>query len=110
MSANPIIDLNLSEDQTRLFKIFFSYSFERTLKAATSNQRFVYYTNADTVVSIIRNKEVWMRKSSLMNDYREIEHGFDCLNAAYQNNREKIRSALDGMFPGFCARLEERFN
>ena len=66
--------------QTRLFEIFFPFAFHRVAEAAASNRRLVYYTNADTAVSMIRNREVWMRKSSLMNDYREIEHGFDCLN------------------------------
>lgn len=28
-----------------------------------------------------------MRKSHLMNDYREIEHGFECLKSAYNHCR-----------------------
>jgi hypothetical protein len=100
----------LNNDQTQLLKIFFPHAFRRTVEASNSGLRFVYYTNADTAISIIRNKEVWMRKSSLMNDYREIEHGFDCLSNAYKKNHDQVRSVFDVLFPGFCSRLEERFN
>ncbi len=51
-----------------------------------------------------------MRKSSCMNDFMEIEHGFECLNAAYKGNKEKVISILDGIFPGACEKLEQRFN
>ncbi len=51
-----------------------------------------------------------MRQSSCMNDYMEVEHGFRCLNAAYGTYRDRIQTALDGAFPGFCEKLEARFN
>jgi DUF2971 family protein len=109
MSANPTVP-GSNVDQARLYKIFFPYASRRIAEATTSNRRLVYYTSADTAVSVIRNREVWMRKSSLMNDYREIEHGFDCLNAAYKKSHARMQAILDGMFPGLCARLEEKFN
>jgi hypothetical protein len=100
----------LSDQQRRLLAIFFPYASKRTLAALNSGQRFVYYTSADTAMHILRSNEVWMRKSSLMNDYREIEHGFDCLNNAYKNNRARLQTVFDGMFPGFCEKLEALFN
>ena len=96
--------------QNALWKIFFPHEFQRTLDALNSRRRFVYYTTADTAISIISNREVWMRKTSLMNDYREIEHGFDCLNAAYKKHSDKLKPILNGMFPGFSDKLEEKFN
>src|SRR3979411_2323874 len=107
------VDLPLvgsDNDQLRLSKIFLPFGVRPASEAAAASQRFVYYTNADTVMSMIRYREVWMRKSSLMNDYREVEHGFDCLDASYKRNRDKRQIVLDGMFPGFCVRLEQRFN
>lgn len=103
-------ELGLSEHDFRTFGIFYPYATERSLEAARKNQRFVYYTSAETAMRIIRSQEVWMRKSHLMNDYREVEHGFDCLNRAYNKNKDRITSVLDGMFPGFCSRLETMFN
>jgi hypothetical protein len=98
-------ELGIGDDDFRTFGIFNSYAVEKQLSAKRTNQRFVYYTTADTAVKIIKNKEIWMRKSHLMNDYREIEHGFDCLHKAYKNHGSKMRSIFDAMFPGFCERL-----
>jgi hypothetical protein len=107
MSAS---ELGVNEQEFRTFGIFYPYSMERTLEAVRKNQRFVYYTSADTAMRIIRSQEIWMRKSHLMNDYREIEHGFDCLNRAYGKYRDRMASVLDDLFPGFCERLETQFN
>jgi hypothetical protein len=107
---NETENLALTDEQRRLLGIFFPNAHKRFNAALDSSQRFVYYTSADTAMSILRNREVWMRKSSMMNDYREIEHGFDCLNNAYQGNRERLRGLFDGMFPGFCEQLESLFN
>jgi Protein of unknown function (DUF2971) len=100
----------LNDQQRRTLGVFFPHASKRTFAALNSGQRFVYYTSADTAMHILRSNEVWMRKSSLMNDYREIEHGFDCLNNAYKNHRERLQAVFDGMFPGFCEKLEALFN
>jgi hypothetical protein len=100
----------LNDQQRRTLGVFFPHASKRTFAALNSGQRFVYYTSADTAMHILRSNEVWMRKSSLMNDYREIEHGFDCLNNAYKNHRERLQAVFDGMFPEFCEKLEALFN
>jgi hypothetical protein len=51
-----------------------------------------------------------MRNASCMNDFREVDHGFECLQAAYKDNQDKIRTILEGVFPGFCGKLEKLFN
>jgi Protein of unknown function (DUF2971) len=98
------------ETQLKTWKLFHPVAFERTIAAITRQQRFVHYTSADTAMHILRGKEVWMRKSSCMNDFMEIEHGFDCLQAAYKSNKERLTSVLEGVFPGFCAKLEDLFD
>lgn len=103
-------ELGISDDQHRLFSIFHPYALAKTVAAMKQNQRFVYYTSADTAMRILQNGEIWMRKSHQMNDYREIEHGFDCLNGAYKQHKERMLTLFDGMFPGFCERLETTFN
>jgi hypothetical protein len=98
--------LGISEEQARLFAIFHPLAFQRTLEAVNSGQRFAYYTDADTAMKIIKSKEVWMRKSHSMNDYREIEHGVEYLAMAHARHRDRLCAALDPMYPGFCERLE----
>lgn len=105
MSNEP----GISEEQLQLFGIFQPYALSRNLEAQRRNQRFVYYTSADTAMRILRNGEIWMRKSHLMNDFREIEHGFECLRGEYSKSKPRMDALFDGMFPGFCERLEKLF-
>ncbi|WP_342162536.1 DUF2971 domain-containing protein [Methylobacterium sp. SD21] len=56
------------------------YPAEGAQRAAAKNKRFVHYTTADVARSIIEKKQVWMRSTRVMNDFREIEHGIECLN------------------------------
>ena len=65
-------------------RILFPYMAQRTRDVLAAGGRFVYYTTADTASRILGNRQVWMRSTTAMNDYMEVEHGFDCLNAAYK--------------------------
>lgn len=42
--------------------------------------RFVHYTAADAALKIIEKKRIWMRNTTCMSDYREVQHGFSILN------------------------------
>lgn len=59
---------------------------------------------------VIQGRSVWMRKTSCMNDFMEIDYGLDLLRAAYTEQNETIKATFDGMFSGFTKTLEERFN
>ncbi len=60
---------------------------------------------------MIVNKEVWMRKASLMNDYMEIEHGIECLQHSYDGeNGDEFRQIIDNLFPNISDELLELFN
>jgi hypothetical protein len=71
-------------DADRIKRIFFPYMDRKTREFMAAGGRFVYYTTADTAMSILRNRQFWMRSTTTMNDYMEVEHGFECLNAAYK--------------------------
>jgi hypothetical protein len=101
---------SLSDYQVRLLGIFHPYAMERTVKAFNSNTRFVHYTSAETALRMFEKEEVWMRNSSCMNDFMEIEHGFGCLNAALKSHEAKVKSALEALFPGLCDRVRGHFN
>ena len=73
-----------AQDSDRIKHIFFPYTEQKIRDVISEGNRFVYYTTADTATSILKNKQIWMRNTSAMNDYLEVEHGFDCLNAAYK--------------------------
>jgi hypothetical protein len=103
--------MQLTPEQVRANEIFFPYSFGKQLHVEKSQSRFVQYTTAEAAVSILRSKEVWMRKSSIMNDFMETEYGFNCLVGAYNGESgARFKAILDREFPGLSADLENRFN
>lgn len=60
-------------------EIFFPHH-NRQLKRIKDEQvNFVHYTNAETAFKIIKNQEIWLRNVAVMNDFREFEHGKECL-------------------------------
>ncbi len=62
-------------------------------------------------MNILRDKKIWMRNASGMNDFMEVTHGFNCLNAAYKGETGKeFNALLDAVFPGFSDRLKNLFN
>ena len=73
--------------------------------------RFVHYTHADAAMNILRTKQVWMRKTSCMDDFMEVQHGLECLLAAYGSSQgDRFKSALDGIFPNISGEIEQLFN
>jgi hypothetical protein len=46
--------------------------------------RYVHYTTADAALKIIGTKRLWMRNTTCMDDYREVEHGFGYLQKVFQ--------------------------
>src|SRR5262245_18580599 len=52
-----------------------------------------------------------MRNTTTMNDYMEVEHGFECLNAAYKAVLgNSFNAALDGCFPSLAEDVTNSFN
>ncbi len=74
--------------------------------AIISNSRFVHYTTADTATKIIRNQEVWLRKANSMNDFLEIEYGFDCLYRSYAKHKGEFEATFEDISPGVCGKIE----
>lgn len=98
-------------DIPRIAQILLPRAFEKNQEVVIPGGRFVYYTTADTAVSILRRKEVWLRNTTAMNDYMEVEHGFECLNAVYNDQPGKnFKKALDHCFSGLASELEKLFN
>lgn len=109
MSLDDIL-AKFSPDETRGYEIFFPFALRKIRQAISDKQRFVHYTSADTALNICRKPEIWLRKSNCMNDFMEIEYGLECLNYALSQNKEKIRSILDGLHEGTFDRSVEWYN
>jgi Protein of unknown function (DUF2971) len=74
--------------------------------------RFVHYTSAEAALNIIKTKRIWMRNTTCMSDYREVQHGFDILRKFF-SDKEKIArfaSALDSCVPSAAMDAINNFN
>ncbi len=107
---DPFSNFDMSAEQLRIFSLFHPRAFKRTASAITNNQRLVHYTSADTALKIIKNEAVWARNSSCMNDFMELEHGFECLNNSLITHKEKFIDVFDSIFDGFTDELTKYFN
>lgn len=73
--------------------------------------RFVHYTTAQAALSIIKSKRVWMRNTTCMTDYREVQHGFDILLKFFDKPKtESFAAALDKSAPGAATEAINAFN
>jgi hypothetical protein len=100
-----------AEDRDRATRIFFPDIKRKTEEVLSAGGRFVYYTSAETATRIIKNKQIWLRNTTIMNDYLEIEHGLECLKASYNAEPGKLfKNALDVCFPGLTDEVEHVFN
>jgi hypothetical protein len=64
--------LGISADDGKLAQIFLGHALSRQMDVVKNQTKFVHYTTAAAASEIIKNAEVWMRRASCMNDFREI--------------------------------------
>ncbi len=99
----------MSDDQDKieaLFDLFAPQISERISHLKNSGQRFVHYTSAEAAISIVESRSVWLRSASIMNDFMEIEHGLQCLAAAWRSERgSEFRAFLDQLDDGLAERV-----
>jgi hypothetical protein len=103
--ANPVVIPEHLQLLMRLESIFMPYATQqrRTLYPNdASHTRFVHYTSAEAALNIIKSKRIWMRNTTCMSDYREVQHGFEILNRFFsdESKRNVFVMALDACVPG----------
>ena len=102
--------MNFTPEQIQIMKIFFPYAYGRQVEAMDQDIRFVHYTSAEAAVNMLRTEEVWMRKTSCMDDFREVEHGLDCLVAADESDAgQRLKDVLDDLFRGISGDIDKMF-
>jgi Protein of unknown function (DUF2971) len=102
----------MSPETRHLAGLFLPRDLEARDKLEGENVRFVHYTSAEVAMSMLREKEIWMRNALTMNDFSEIQHGKNCLLPAYRNPEigGKLKVFLDQIFPGASDIVEQAFN
>lgn len=100
------------EELDNIHRRLFSDIYERRELVAEQKKRFVHYTTADGAKGWFIGKTVWLRDTSVMNDFTEIEHGLNCIAKAY-NSKDvgaRFKAAVDNIVPGFSKNFETLFN
>jgi hypothetical protein len=96
----------------RLVSIFMPFATRRRQEMIDGNGRFVHYTSAANALQIISTKQMWMRNTTCMSDFSEVQHGFRTLNRflTTKSNRVAFEQALNDCFPGLAAQAINLFN
>lgn len=90
--------------------VFFPYATQKRMEFQSASRSFVYYTTATTALKALRNREIWMRLTGVMNDHSEVEHGINCLNTALASDSgHQLANALNGCFPGLHQEVLNQF-
>jgi hypothetical protein len=85
----------------QLYPIFHPIDVAKAADLDRGDFKFVHYTSADAAAKMLKNHEVWLRQSSTMNDFSEIEHGNSCLHHAWHSEiGNRFRRFLDRLYPG----------
>lgn len=84
-------------EKIEIQKLLFAYETEKRNKMLDdAKKNFIYYTNLETLHSILKNKEIWMRNVSCMNDYSEIRQGINLiLRLLVRNDSDYLKKLLD---------------
>ena len=99
MDVTELVFSHLLSEQERVKKI--------------PNLRFVHYTTADTAKLILENKEVWMRNTSVMNDYAEINHGNTAVQRFFNfssSTSKAFWAVLESKFPGIAQEIDQDYS
>lgn len=97
-------------EDTEIEGIFYPH-FTRRMENIPRSSRFGHYTSVESALKIISSSSLWLRKSSLMNDFSEIDFGLSLLrDAKYPLNKHypvpgDIETPIDALvsaYNSFC--------
>lgn len=102
----------------QLHSIFAPHENERRNDLIHRGRRLIHYTSAVAAISIIRNGNVWMRNVRCMNDFMEVEHGFQLMQRSFElpvdsESEKGLRATiaeLDSIFPELGQECIDWFN
>jgi len=71
-----------------------------------------HYTSADAALKIIKSKRMWLRNTTCMSDYQEVQHGFRILNRFFSDESKVMafKAAIDACAPGAADEAINLFN
>jgi len=77
-----------TEELTKLEKILYPHLLNERNRIIEDKIKFVHYTSSENAVNIIKNKCLWMRNTTCMNDYMEVDHGYKVVHDFFFTKRD----------------------
>lgn len=100
--------MNIQEFEAAFFMNLFFDPLTPYEEVEPGDLRLIYYTSAETAMNILKNEEIWFRNASVMNDYMEIQHGFELLQHAFSSDAGKrFQEFVNSKFPNALSRIDE---
>lgn len=87
---------------------FYQYQRLKVEQINSEARSFVHYTSTEAALSIIANQEIWLRNSSVMNDYSEMGHGEECVRFCLfedDHARERAKATFNAVHEGTYDRI-----
>ncbi|UAJ10322.1 DUF2971 domain-containing protein [Polymorphobacter megasporae] len=101
----------MTDEDLSLARIFLPHAVRQIERVRSNRCRFAHYTSAETGQKILRSQRVLLRNSTLMNDFSEIRHGWNCLQAAYNGPLGvRLQEAIRAVQPDLPEILQSDFN
>lgn len=103
--------------QLLLRHIFGSADVTRRTELVVNGRKLIHYCSAENALKIIKNREIWLRNVRVMNDFMEVNHGFNLITRsmhttgteAVQRGLNAVKSALDLVHPGLADETFDQF-
>jgi hypothetical protein len=92
--------------------LFSPYTARKRLEFQNAHRYFIYYTTAATALKALRNREIWMRLTGVMNDHSEVLHGINCLSTALSPSSatgQQLASSLNACFQDLYQEVMDLF-
>jgi hypothetical protein len=101
----------MSSEMPDVRHLFFPYLTKRMQALRRNGGKFAHYTSAQVALQIIQAQHVWMRNSLVMNDFSEVQHGYDCLDHSLSDSNigGRFRAILNRLRPSLAEEIEENF-
>jgi hypothetical protein len=100
--------MEFDEATIKFNQIFQPGLIEESMEIVRKQQRFVYYTSADTAMKVLRNQELWFRNATVMNDYSEISYGLGLIGSVFSGEEgARFRTAVEDIFSGTIEKAGE---
>jgi len=110
-TLQPVPSWPTLEDWDRFDAALFPYMVQQRYRMRTNGGKFVHYTSGEGAEGILKNRVVWLRSTTCMNDYSEAVHGYQCLRHSWHGDSGRaFQDALEKCHPGIAAEVAGLFD